>query len=134
MIPSVLRSFWYCTEIASPYSTFFLSFIQLRVFWYMMNRLSEDEAVQMSGISNVVYNNGGFPRQGMDYEKSRRFSYMFRAIPIRFCNYFVCIDDKPWLTVVETFAVIITRFLRVRLRMLRGKFEGPKACPWCRLC
>lgn len=87
----------------------------------MANRLSYEEEVQKLGVSNVVYNNGGFPRQGMDYEKSRRAAFLFRSVPVRYNNFFVCLDDNPWLTVVETFAVMITRFLRVRLRMIRGK-------------
>ena len=87
----------------------------------MANRISEKEDVQKLGVGNVVYNNGGFPNGGMDYEKSRRFSRLLKAVLLRLNNFYVCIDDKPWLTVVETFAVMITRFLRVRLRMLRGK-------------
>ena len=83
--------------------------------------MSESEEVQKLGVSNIVYNVGGFPRQGMDYEKSRRLAYAFRAVPVRYNNFYVCLDDKPWLTVVETFAVMITRFLRVRLRMIRGR-------------
>lgn len=86
----------------------------------MTNKLGESEEVQKLGVSNLVYNNGGFPRQGMDYEKSRRLSYAFQAIPVRYNTFYVCLDDTPWLTVVETFAVLITRYLRVRLRMLRG--------------
>lgn len=95
----------------------------LRAYWYLTNKISETEEVQKLGISNVVYNNGGFPRQGMDYEKSRRIAQMMRSAPLRFNNFYVCLDDKPWLTVVETFAIMMTRFLRVRLRMLRGTRE-----------
>ena len=94
--------------------------LQLRAFFYMAWRLSEREDVQKLGITNVVYNNGGFPRQGMDYEKSRRIAHLFQSNPLKMNNFYVCVDDKPWLTVVETFAVMITRFLRVRLRMFRG--------------
>ena len=46
----------------------------------MANRISEKEDVQKLGVGNVVYNNGGFPNGGMDYEKSRRFSYLFRGM------------------------------------------------------
>jgi len=89
----------------------------------MTDRLSQQEDVQKLGVTNIVYNNGGFPRQGMDYEKSRRISHLFQSIPVRFNNFYVCLDDKPWLTVVETFAVMITRFLRVRLRMIKGTHD-----------
>ena len=59
----------------------------------MANRLSDKEEVQKLGVSNVVYNVGGFPRQGMDYEKSRRFAHLFRSIPVRYNNFYVCLDE-----------------------------------------
>ena len=61
--------------------------------------------MQKLGVVNVVYNVGGFPKHGMDYEKSRWLSRLFRAIPLRFNSFYVCLDESAWVTVVETFAV-----------------------------
>ena len=93
----------------------------LRTAWYIFNKISQDETCQKSGIVNVVYNNGGFPDNGMDYEKSRRISGIFKAIPIRFDSFLVCLDDSPWLTVVDTFSIIVNKFIRLRLRAIPGK-------------
>ena len=89
----------------------------------MANILSQNEQVQKLGVVNVVYNVGGFPKHGMDYEKSRWLSRLFRAIPIRFNSFYVCLDESAWVTVVETFAVMISRFLRIRLRMIKGTHQ-----------
>ena len=70
----------------------------------------------------MVYNIGGFPDGGMDYEKSRRFSNQIKAIPIRFDSFFVALDIKAWLIVVETFSVMVSKFIRVRMRALQGTF------------
>lgn len=95
----------------------------LRSFWYVANKLSQEEEVQKRGIANVVYNVGGFPEHGMDYEKSRRIALLFRAIPVRMTTFFPCVDDVAWVTVVETFSVLISRFLRIRLRVITGNHE-----------
>mmetsp|Transcript_44021 Transcript_44021/g.106748 ORF Transcript_44021/g.106748 Transcript_44021/m.106748 type:complete len:427 (+) Transcript_44021:249-1529(+) len=92
----------------------------LKTFWYLTNVLSRDEDVQRFGIVNVVYNNGGFPENGMDYEKSRRLARLFKAIPVRFSSFLVCIDEGPWLTVVDTFSIIVDKFIRIRLRAILG--------------
>ena len=78
---------------------------QLRTFWYVAYNISHEESVQKLGVVNVVYNVGGFPKHGMDYEKSRRLARLFRAIPVRFDSFYVCLDEGAWVTVVETFAV-----------------------------
>ena len=69
---------------------------------------------------NAVYNNGGYPKGGMDYEKSRRFAQIIQGIPLRLDSFFVCLDDAPWLRVVETFSIIVDKFVRVRMRALQG--------------
>ena len=84
---------------------FVFNSVQLRSFWYVANTLSMDEKVQKLGVVNVVYNVGGFPKHGMDYEKSRWLSRLFRAIPLRFNSFYVLLDESAWVTVVETFAV-----------------------------
>lgn len=33
---------------------------------------------------------------------------------------FVCLDEAPWLKVVETFSIMVDKFLRIRLRALPG--------------
>mmetsp|Transcript_41547 Transcript_41547/g.100033 ORF Transcript_41547/g.100033 Transcript_41547/m.100033 type:complete len:86 (-) Transcript_41547:2067-2324(-) len=33
---------------------------------------------------------------------------------------FVCLDEAPWLAVVEAFSMIVGKFLRIRLRALPG--------------
>ena len=71
----------------------------------MANVISQEEHVQKLGVVNVVYNVGGFPKHGMDYEKSRRLARLFRAIPVRFDSFYVCLDESAWFTVVDTFAV-----------------------------
>lgn len=93
----------------------------LRAVWYLGNSISTDESVQRLGVVNVVYNNGGYPENGMDWEKSRRLAQVFRGLPIRFDSFFVCVDDSPWLNVAETFSLIVNRFLRVRMRVLQGR-------------
>lgn len=95
----------------------------LRVFWYVMNLISLKEDVQKLGVVNVVYNVGGFPNHGMDYEKSRRLARLFRAIPVRFNGFYPCVDEMAWVVVVETFAVMISRFLRIRLRIITGNHK-----------
>jgi len=92
----------------------------LRSFWYVANVISRNEDVQKLGIVNVEYNLGGFPKHGMDYEKSRRFAKLFRAVPIRFNSFYPCLDEIAWITVVETFSVMISRFLRIRLGVITG--------------
>lgn len=33
---------------------------------------------------------------------------------------FVCLDEAPWLAVVEAFSMMVNKFLRIRLRALSG--------------
>ena len=77
--------------------------------------------MQKRGVINVVYNNGGYPEGGMDYEKSRRFAKIIRSIPMRFDSFFVCLYEAPWINVVEAFSVMVDKFLRVRMRVLFGE-------------
>jgi hypothetical protein len=35
----------------------------------------------------------GFPDKGIDYEKSRRFGKLLKAIPLRVDGMFVCLDE-----------------------------------------
>ena len=94
----------------------------LRAYWYMTNRIAtQDETVQQLGVVNVVYNNGGFPPGGMDYEKSRRLAQIFRGNPVRFDSFIVCLDDSPWLSVVEAFSFLVGKYIRVRMRAIQGK-------------
>ncbi len=95
----------------------------LRSFWYIMNVISASEDVQKLGVVNVVYNLGGLPRSGIDYEKSRRLAKLFKAIPVRFCSFYPCIDTKFWSVVVETFSVIINKFLLMRFKIIEGDHE-----------
>lgn len=95
----------------------------LRVMWYLMNALSHDAKVQKLGAVNVVYNVGGFPEKGMDYEKSRLVSRLMRGIPIRFDSFIVCLDEAPWLAVVEAFSFMVGKFIRVRMRALLGMYK-----------
>jgi len=92
----------------------------LKALWYVFNVISEDEDVQKLGIVNVVYNVGGWVENGIDYEKSRRVSRIFRAIPLRFASFFVCLDEGVWMTVVDTFSFMISKYLRIRLRVILG--------------
>lgn len=96
----------------------------LKAYWYVTNAISYEEHVQKLGIVNLVYNVGGFPKNGMDYEKSRRFSRLMRAVPLRFNSIFVCLDETAWVTVVDTFSVLISRYLRIRLRMIFGNHSA----------
>jgi hypothetical protein len=93
----------------------------LRTVWYLANSISNNESVQRLGVVNVVYNNGGFPKDGMDYEKSRRLAQIFKAIPIRFDSFFVCLDETPWLNVVDAFSFLVHKFIRVRMRIVQGR-------------
>lgn len=95
----------------------------LRSFWYVMNVISASEDVQKLGVVNVVYNLRGLPRSGIDYEKSRRLAKLFKAIPVRFCSFYPCIDSKFWTVVVETFSVIINKFLLMRFKIIEGDHE-----------
>jgi hypothetical protein len=95
----------------------------LRSFWYVMNVISTSEDVQKLGVVNVVYNLGGIPRSGIDYEKSRRLSNLIKSIPVRFCSFYPCIDTKFWAIVVETFSVIINKYLLMRFRIIKGDHE-----------
>ena len=95
----------------------------LRVFWYMANTLSSYEDVQKLGVVNVVYNLCGFPKKGMDYEKSRRLARLFKAMPLRMCSFYPCIHTNAWSVVVDTFSVMISKYLRVRLRVIKGDHE-----------
>ena len=90
--------------------------------------ISQEESVQQLGVINIVYNVGGFPKGGMDYEKSRRLSKVFRGVPVRFNSFLVCIDDSPWLNVVEVFSLMVNKFLRIRMRTIRGKFCRSVQC------
>ena len=92
----------------------------LKVLWYVSNVISEDEDVQKLGVVNVVYNVGGYVDQSFDYEKSRRVSRIFRAIPLRFASFFVCLDEGAWMTVVDAFSFMISKYLRIRLRVILG--------------
>ena len=93
----------------------------MQVVLYIFNKVSEDESVQKLGVVNVVYNIGGFPEGGMDYEKSRRFSSIIKCSPIRFDSFFVALDTKAWMVVVETFSVMVSKYLRVRMRAIQGR-------------
>jgi hypothetical protein len=95
--------------------------LQLRTLWYIFNVISHDEVCQKRGVVSVVYNNGGFPKGGMDYEKSRRFGLLVRGIPIRMDSILVCLDESLWLNVVDAFSVIVSKHLRIRMRTLPGK-------------
>ena len=86
----------------------------------MINLLSSDETIQKLGVVNVVYNNGGYPEGGMDYEKSRMLAKVFKSLPVRFESFFVCLDESPWLNVVEAFSMLVGKMLRVRMRTLLG--------------
>ena len=92
----------------------------LKVLWYVSNIISEDEDVQKLGVVNVVYNVGGWVEKNFDYEKSRRVSRIFRAIPLRFASFFVCLDEGAWMTVVDAFSFMISKYLRIRLRVILG--------------
>lgn len=92
----------------------------LRVAWYMFNKVAQNPENQKLGIINLVYNNGGFPEGGMDYEKSRRFGKILKCMPLRVDGMFVCLDEAPWLAVVEAFSMMVHKFLRIRLRALPG--------------
>mmetsp|Transcript_1523 Transcript_1523/g.3774 ORF Transcript_1523/g.3774 Transcript_1523/m.3774 type:complete len:349 (-) Transcript_1523:171-1217(-) len=93
---------------------------QLRTTWYLFHLAVEDPMSQKRGVIVVVYNLGGFPKHGNDWEKSRRLAQMLRSLPIRIDAFFVCFDDAMWSTVVEGFSFMVTRFLRVRFRPLSG--------------
>jgi hypothetical protein len=93
---------------------------QVRAVWYLINLISQHESVQKLGVVSVVYNLGGFPESGMDYEKSRRFSKACRAVPIRFVSLLVCLDDAAWLNAVEVFSLMVNKFLRIRMRSIIG--------------
>ena len=99
----------------------------LRSFWYVMNVISVSEDVQKLGVVNVVYNLGGMPHSGIDYEKSRRLAKLFKAIPVRFCSFYPCIDTKFWSVVVETFSVIINKYLLMRFKIIKGDHEEGKS-------
>jgi len=99
----------------------------LRAFWYVMNVISESEDVQKLGVVNVVYNLGGMPRSGIDYEKSRRLAKLFKAIPVRFCAFYPCIDNSFWSVAVKTFSVIISKYLLMRFRIIKGDHEEGKS-------
>ena len=90
------------------------------MLWYVSNIISEDEDVQKLGVVNVVYNVGGYVDQSFDYEKSRRVSRIFCAIPLRFASFFVCLDEGAWMTVVDAFSFMISKYLRIRLRVILG--------------
>jgi hypothetical protein len=79
---------------------------------------------QKQGVVSVVYNNGGFPKGGMDYEKSRRTARLFQGIPIRMDSFLVCLDENPWLNVVDAFSVIVSKYVRIRMRTLPGKYTA----------
>ena len=68
----------------------------LRAFWYVANTISLDEDVQKLGVVNVVYNLCKFPKHGIDYEKSRRIAGLFKAVPLRMCSFYPCIDTRAW--------------------------------------
>ena len=95
----------------------------LKVLWYVTNAISKDEDVQKLGVVNVVYNVGGWVEHSFDYEKSRRVSRIFRAIPLRFASFFVCLDEGAWMTVVDAFSFMISKYLRIRLRVILGDHE-----------
>ena len=95
----------------------------LKVLWYVTNAISKDEDVQKLGVINVVYNVGGWVEHSFDYEKSRRVSRIFRAIPLRFASFFVCLDEGAWMTVVDAFSFMISKYLRIRLRVILGDHE-----------
>lgn len=95
----------------------------LRTVWYIYNVISHDEMCQKRGVVSVVFNNGGFPNGGMDYEKSRRTARLFRALPVRMDSFLVCLDERPWLTVVDAFSVIVSKHLRIRMRALPGTYQ-----------
>eukprot|EP00581_Thalassiosira_minuscula_P002144 CAMPEP_0183741506 /NCGR_PEP_ID=MMETSP0737-20130205/62279_1 /TAXON_ID=385413 /ORGANISM="Thalassiosira miniscula, Strain CCMP1093" /LENGTH=367 /DNA_ID=CAMNT_0025976853 /DNA_START=284 /DNA_END=1387 /DNA_ORIENTATION=+ len=95
----------------------------LRSFWYVMNTISAGEDVQKLGVVNVVYNLCGFPEKGMDYEKSRRIAKLVKAIPVRFCSFYPCIDSRAWAVVVDTFSVLVSKYLRFRFRVIKGDHE-----------
>ncbi|CAJ1962599.1 unnamed protein product [Cylindrotheca closterium] len=92
----------------------------LRMAWYMYNKVAQSPENQKVGVINLVYNIGGFPEGGMDYEKSRRFGQVIKSMPLRVEGMFVCLDEAPWLAVVEAFSMMVTKFLRIRLRALPG--------------
>ena len=92
----------------------------MKVLWYVSHVISEDEDVQKLGVVNVVYNVGGGVEQCFDFEKSRRVSRIFRAKTLRFASFFVCLDEGAWMTVVDAFSFMISKYLRVRLRIILG--------------
>ena len=88
-----------------------------------MNTISSCEDVQKLGLVNVVYNLCGFPEKGMDYEKSRRIAKLVKAIPVRFCSFYPYINTRAWAVVVDTFSYLISKYLRFRLRVIKGDHE-----------
>lgn len=95
----------------------------LRSFWYIANVLSYNEDVQKLGVVNVVYNLCGFPKEGIDYEKSRRVAGLFKSVPLRFCSFYPCVNTRAWKITIETFSVIISKYLRIRFRVINGDHE-----------
>jgi hypothetical protein len=98
----------------------------LRAFWYVTNTLSASEDVQKLGVVNVVYNLCGLPKEGMDWEKSRRLACLFKAVPLRMCSFYPCSDTRAWGIIVEGFSVIVSRYLRIRMRIIKGDHEDGK--------
>mmetsp|Transcript_13215 Transcript_13215/g.23626 ORF Transcript_13215/g.23626 Transcript_13215/m.23626 type:complete len:382 (-) Transcript_13215:433-1578(-) len=95
----------------------------LRSLWYVFNAISSSEDVQKLGVTNVVYNLGGFPKNGMDYEKTRRVARLIKTFPVRFCSFYPCINSRAWALVVDTFSVMSSMYLRFRLRVIKGDHE-----------
>jgi hypothetical protein len=80
-----------------------------------------DAEAQRLGVVVMVYNLGGFPRSGMDYEKSHLTAKLLTGIPIRFNSFLVCFDDAAWAPIPEVFSHMLSPFLRTRLRSMSGK-------------
>jgi hypothetical protein len=96
--------------------------LQLRTAWIPFQLAVEDIQSQKLGVIVVVYNLGGFPKGGNDWEKSRRrLSQVVKSMPIRFDAFLPCFDDIIWDAFVRYFSFMVSRFLRVRFRPLSGK-------------
>ena len=93
---------------------------QLRSFFYIGQIAAENETFQKLGFISVSYQVGNYPKQGYDFELTRKVSTLVRGSAIRFVAIYVCYSYSPWKSVADLISHLVEPLLRVRLRSVTG--------------
>ena len=92
---------------------------------------AENENSQRVGIVRIAYFHQSYPRGGPDNEFIRVVTSMIETVPIRSSALYLIAGSNLWANSVEFMLFVLSPFVRVRTRVISGKYGNAVMVGFC---